>query len=200
MHIRSCIAAGLLALVLAPSAFAQDTATSDLVLARDACGAGGTLPPSPRLAFTPGASTLGCGSLLAITGGAPTAYPATEGVPVTLDPSRPITVAISSSSYTGVALGGIGAQTVKVLLTGVNAATKKSVVLGEGSQTTPAEVMLRQATSVNEFTFDITGKGATYKALELTLTVGGSQFAGFVDHDGTSFVSLPVFDSSVPTE
>lgn len=199
MRIRSCIAAVAVSLSLAPSALA-DTATSDLVLARDACGSADGVPPNPRLAFSSGASTLGCGGLLAAVSPSTTRYPATEGVPVTLDAARPIQVAIASSSYTGAVLGGIGPQTVKVTLTGVNAATRKSVVLGEGTKTTPADVMLRAANSLDEFQFDIAGKGATYRALELTVTIGGSQFAGFVEHDGSSFVSLPVFDDSVPTE
>jgi hypothetical protein len=60
--------------------------------------------------------------------------------------------------------------------------------------------MLRQATRLTEFNFPITGKGGEYKALTLTLNVGGSELSGFVNHDGSSYVSLPVFDSSVPTE
>jgi hypothetical protein len=199
MRIRTLIVAAAVSLTLAPSALA-DTATEDLVLARDACGSTDTLPPAPRLAFSPGASTLGCGSTLAIAGGSDTVYPATEGVPVTLDDARDIYVAISSESYTGVAVGGIGPETVSVLLTGKNAETGKTVTLGQGDETLGADVMLRQATRLTEFHFPIAGKGGTYKALTLTLKVGGSQFSGFVDHDGSSFVSLPVFDSSVPAE
>lgn len=200
MRIRSCIAAVAVSLSLVPSALADDTATSDLVLARDACGSADGVPPNPRLALSPGASTLGCGGLLAAVAPFTTRYPAVEGVPVTLDPARPIYVAIASTSYTGAVLGGIGPQTVEVTLTGVNASTRKSVVLGKGTKTTPADVMLRTTSSVDTFQFNIAGLGATYKALELTVTIGGSQFAGFVEHDGSSFVSLPVFDDSVPTE
>lgn len=52
-------------------------------------------------------------------------------------------------------LGGIRPQTVEVTLTGVDAATKKSVVLGQGTKTTPADVMLRAANSVDAFEFSI---------------------------------------------
>jgi hypothetical protein len=198
MRIRSLIIAAAVSLTLVPSALA-DTATEDLVLARDACGSTDTLPPDPRLALEPGASTLGCGSLDGIAGGSETDYPAKEGVPVTLDDARPIYVAISSSSYTGGPLGGIGPQTVDVTLSGVTSAGK-TVTLGSASKTTGADVMLRQGESLDEFTFPIAGKGGEYKALTLSLTVGGSELAGFVNHDGSSYVSLPVFDSSVPAE
>ncbi|MCW2990638.1 MAG: hypothetical protein JWM73_1232 [Solirubrobacterales bacterium] len=196
--LRSFIAAAAVSLTLVPSALA-DTATEDLVLARDACGSTDTLPPAPRLAFTPGASTLGCGSLLALSGGSPTDYPATEGVPVTLDDTRPIFVAVSSSSYTGGPLGGIGDETVEIDLTGKNAAGK-TVSLGSDSQTIPAADMLQTGDRLSEFTLPIAGKGGAYQGITLTLTVGGSQFSGFVNHDGSSYVSLPIFDSAVPTE
>jgi hypothetical protein len=186
-------------LSLTPAAFA-DTATEDLLLARDACGSTDTLPAAPRLAFSPGASTGGCGSLAAIGGGSPTEYPATEGVPVTLDESRPIYVAISTSSYLGVAVGGVGPETVEIELTGKNAVTKKTVELGSGTVTRTADEMLTTAEALTEFNLPITGKGGPYSALNLTLTVGGSQFSGFVNHDGSSYVSLPIFDADVPVE
>lgn len=196
MRIRSFIVAAAVSLTFVPSALA-DTAVEDLVLARDACGSTDTLPPDPRLAFNPGASTLGCGSLASISGGSPTDYPAKEGVPFTLDGVRPIYVAISSSSYTGGPLGGIGPQTVDVQLTGVTA-TGKSKTLGSATKETGADVMLRQGESLDEFNFPTTGLGGTYKSLTLSLTVGGSQFAGFVNHDGSSYVELPVVDGSLP--
>lgn len=191
MRTRSFLLAAALSMTLVPSAFAGE-AYEDLVLARDACG--GTDPANTRLAFYPGAaSTGGCGGLLAGISPSTTTYPAAEGVPFTLaDDGRPIYVAISSSSYAGVALGGIGAQTVEVRLTGVNDATKKTVTLGSETQETDSATMLRQASSLNEFEFDVTNKGGVYKSLTLTLTVGGSELAGFVDHDGASYVSLPI--------
>jgi hypothetical protein len=191
--------AAAVSLSLTPAAFA-DTATEDLVLARDACGSTDSLPAAPRLAFTPGASSTSCGSLAAALGGSPTEYPATEGVPVRLDDSRPIHVAISTSSYLGVLVGGVGPETVEIELVGKNADTKKTVALGSGSVTRTADEMLTTATALTEFDLPIAGKGGTYSSLTLTLTVGGSQFSGFVDHDGKSFVSLPIFDADVPVE
>jgi hypothetical protein len=199
MRLGTLFLAAAAGLSLAPAAFA-DTATEDLVLARDACGSTDSLPAAPRLAFTPGASSTSCGNLAAGLGGAPTEYPATEGVPVTLDESRPIHVAISTSSYLGVAVGGVGPETVEIELTGKNAVTRKTVSLGYGSVTRSADEMLTTATALTEFDLPIAGKGGQYSALNLTLTVGGSQFSGFVDHDGSSFVSLPIFDADVPVE
>jgi hypothetical protein len=198
MGFRSVLAAVVVSMTLASTA-AADTATSDLFLVRDACGASDTLPPDPRLAFDLGASQLGCGSLAGIAGGTPTSYPAKQGMPVTLDTARPVYVAISISSYFGVAVGGIGPETVEVSLTGKR--DKKTVQIGQATLTTPAEEMLTKAEYVAEFELPLTPELAgEYTAMTLDLTVGGSQLSGFVNHDGTSYVSLPVFDSSIPEE
>lgn len=200
MALRSFIAVAAAGLTLAPAALA-DTATSDLYLVRDACGANDTLPPDPRLAFDLGASTLGCGSTLAFAGGSTTHYPARQGMPVTLDPARPIYVAVSTGSFTGPPLGGLGEETVSVTLTGKKTVGPTTFTLGAAEKVTAAADMLRTGHYLAEFEFPVTETTAgTYQSLNLALQVGGSQFSGFVDHDGSSLVSLPVFDSSVPAE
>jgi hypothetical protein len=196
--LRSLITLGLTGLALAPTAQA-DTAVVDLVLARDACG--GQTPANTRLDLTTGASTLGCGSMVAITGGATTVYPAAkDALPVVLDDQRDIFVAISTGSFSGGGVGGIGAETIELTLSGKNAATRKTIALGSATRTTAAADMIRNGGYTAEFELDIAGRGGTYSDLTLSLRVGGSQFSGFVDHDGTSFVSLPVTDASVPPE
>ena len=194
--LRTALATAIAGMALASPALA-DTATVDLYLARDACGATDGVEPDPRLAFDLGASTLGCGSMLAIAGGSPTTYPARQGMPVTLDPERPIDIAISISSYFGVLVGGVGPETVEVLLTGRK--DGKTVTLGQGSLTTPAEEMLTNPEYVAEFALPLKPEqGGRYTSVSLSLTVGGSQLSGFVNHDGSSYVSLPVTDDSVP--
>lgn len=198
-EIRNFVALATAALLLLPGAASADEEYLDLVLARDACSSSDELPPDPRLAFSPGASTFGCGSALAIAGGSTTNYPAKEGVPVTLDDTRNLYVAISTGSFTGAAFGGIGNETVEWKLRGKNE-LNRTVTIAEGSHTTPAADMLRKSAYVQEFDVAIEGKGGLYKSLVLSLRVGGSQFSGFVDHDGTSFISLPVPDGTLPAE
>lgn len=195
--LRFILAVAAVGLTLAPTALASDTAVTDLVLARDACGSTDELPPAPRLDLSTGASTLGCGSLLAITGGRPTSYPAVAAaLPVELDATREIYAAISISSYLGVLVGGVGPETVELTLTGKRG--EKVETLGTATSTTPAEQMLTKAAYLAEFTFPANPElSGTYTSLTLDLTVGGSQFSGFVDHDGRSLVSLPVTDASV---
>lgn len=196
MRLSRFLATALLSgLLLAPSASA-DTDVYDLVLARDDCGGTDNL----RLDLYPGASTLGCGNLLGVFGGAVSTYPAVpEALPVQLDGERPIHVAISLGSYTGVVIGGVGSETVEVWVSGKRQG--KVVDLGSASLTTPALTMLTQATYVAELEVPLTPeKSGTYTALDLDLKVGGAALSGFVDHDGRSFVSLPVVDGSIPTQ
>ena len=196
--LRTAWATAIASMALASPALA-DTATSDLYLARDACGATDGVEPAPRLAFDLGKSTLGCGNMLAIAGGSPTTYPAKQGMPVTLDASRPIAVVVSITSYFGVLVGGVGPETVDITLTGRK--DGKTVKLGEGSLTTPAEEMLTNAEYTARFALPLKPEqGGEYTGISLDLTVGGSQLSGFVNHDGSSYVSLPVFDDSIPEE
>lgn len=194
MALRSLLAVAALGLALAPAASAGE-ATSDLFVVRDACGGADGVPPDTRLAFDLGLSTLGCGSTLAATGGTVTQYPAKQGVPVTLDVSRPIHVAISTESFAGVAVGGIGDERIAFTLTGKRTGSSTTVTLGTGEKITSAADMLRKPAYTAEFDLPLTpAKAGTYKSLNLELQVGGSQFSGFVKHDGSSYVSLPVFD------
>lgn len=192
--LRSLIATAALGLALAPAAFA-DSATEDLYLARDACG--GTAAPNTHLAFDLGATTLGCGSVVAATPST-TSYPATQGLPVTVQAAdangaREVYVAISLGSFTGNPLGGIGDEEVDVDLTGKLGT--QTVSLGSGQIITPAADMLRKGAYLAEFHFPLkTAQGGVYKTLNLDLTVGGSLLSGYVDTNGSSVVSLPVAD------
>ena len=181
-------------LLLAPTASA-DTDVYDLVLARDDCGGTDNL----RLDLYPGASsTGGCGNLVGVLGGVTDTYPAEPSVlPVELDGTRPISVAVSIGSFLGAGVGGVGPETVEVALTGKRAG--KNVDLGSASVTTPAEEMLTNVSYVVQIELPLTAaKSGTYTQLSLDLLVGGSAGSGFVDHNGSSLVSLPVVDGSIP--
>lgn len=199
MHtvLRLPLAAVLASLAAAPSAFA-DTATRELFIARDACG--GTTPANLRLSASTGAFTGNCGSLLGGLGGSNQAYATPKndpGLPVVLEPSRPIQVAVAVSSDPGLLVGGLGAETVELSLSGKRGS--QTVALGSASQTTPADVMLTRTDNVYEFALPLAAdKAGTYSSITLTLRVGGSQQSGYVDHGGGTYVSLPVTDASVP--
>lgn len=203
MPLSSLLATAALGLALAPAAFA-DEATQDLNLVRDSCGGGSTVPPDTRLAFDLGASTLGCGSTLAFVSPATTSYPARQGVPVVIDGSRSVLVAITMTSYLGVAVGGVGDETITVTLSGkrkVGSAPAKTETIGSKSSTIPAAEMARNPEYTAEFDLPVGTKAGLYTALTLDVTVAGSAGGGFLNHDGTSFVSLPVFDPiEEPTE
>lgn len=197
--LRSLIATAALGLALAPAAHAADSATEDLYVARDACGGQG-VPQNERLSLDLGGFTSGCGSLAGFLGGSETDYTTgpDDGVPVTLDTSRPILVSISVGSDPGLVLGGIGDETVAFTLSGrrlTSTGGSSPVTLGEESTTTPAETMLQQTDHTYEYELPLTqAKAGTYKSLTLTLSVGGSQQSGYIDYSGGSLVSLPVFD------
>lgn len=186
-----------MSLAVAPTALAEDTAVRDLYIARDACG--GTAAPNIRLASSTGAFTGGCGSLLAGTGVTDTVFTtdkADPAMPVELDPTRPATATVVVSSYLGVAVGGVGPETVRFTLTG--RLGKQTITLGSDSVTTPAQTMLTQAEKSYEFTLPLTNVPAgSYSSITWTLGVGGSQMSGYVDYSGGTFVSLPVTDASV---
>lgn len=197
---KALIAAVASGLALAPSAFA-DTNTADLVLARDACGAAG----DPRLSFDLGAA-VGCGNLLAATGDVQdVVYPTPTGTPLLpIDGTRAIHVAIRSGNFLGDSpRGPIGDETVRVELSGKKSGSTTTTVLGTATRTTPA---VDRFNAGNEHTveFDLpigTAQAGTYKSLALSVYVGGALLGGYISHDGTSLVTLPVADTfSLPEE
>lgn len=193
MHkaLLTTLGAAALALAVAPPALA-DTATSDLVLARDACG--GTSPANTRLDFDPGAFTDSCGNLLAGVSAATTTYPAVSGaLPLTIDPARPALIGIQVDTE-GI---GVGDEKLTVALTG-KTTDGRVVTLGSATQTRPAAQMLTTRRYTADFELPMTGNGATYSSLALKVTIGGSFLSSFVNHGGGSYVSLPVPDPVPP--
>ena len=196
MHLafRTILLTGLAGLALAPAASAETT-TSEYYLARDSCGSSGTGPANPRLDAELGGYTGDCGSLAGITGPSTTVYPSATGALQTLDVTRKVYIAISVTDFNGAGTA-LGPQTIDVKLTGKDA-KNKTVTLGTATDTKDAQTMLRGATYTAEFELPLKPeqKGA-FKAFTLTLSVGGSQFGGFVNHGGNSFISLPIVTTS----
>ena len=199
MALRTLGIALVAGLALAPSAFA-DNAILDLNVAREACG--GTADQGLKLSASLGAFTSSCGSTLAAALPNDDIYATPTGeehFPLPLDTSRPIHVAIDVTSYLGVAVGGVGDETVTVTLTGRRGNT--NVALGSGTTTTPAQTMLTQAHKLYEFDLPLTAdKAGTYKSFSLELQVGGSEGSSYVDDGGASKVSIPTFDYVFPPE
>jgi hypothetical protein len=196
MHLasRTILVSALAGLALAPAASAEP-ATSDYYLARDSCGSSGTGPANPRLDPELGAYTGDCGSLAGIAGASSTVYPSKSGALQTLDVTRKVYVAINVSDFNGVGTA-IGPQTIDVKLTGKDA-KNKTVTLGQATDTKDAQTMLRGADYTAEFELPLKPEQkGPYKAFTLTLSVGGSQFGGFVNHGGNSFISLPIVTAS----
>lgn len=192
MHLafRSILVTGLAGLALAPAASA-DPATSDYYLARDSCGSSGTGPANPRLDPELGAYTGDCGTLAGIAGPTSTTYPSKSGTLQTLDVTRKVYVAIAVSDFNGVGTA-LGPQTIDLKLTGKDA-KNKLVTLGTATDTKDAQTMLRGADYTAEFELPLKPEQkGPYKSFTLTLSVGGSQFGGFVNHGGNSFISLPI--------
>jgi hypothetical protein len=193
---RTFLIAVAAVLVAAPAAFA-DTAVEELALARDGCTSSDP-PPNFRLDWSPGSSTTGCGNLAAglnnapIFPATPDIYPSSKAVgAITLDPSRPIVVRVSISSYTGTK-GGVGPETIDISLTGKNP-QNKTVNLGSASQTKAAQDELQNGNYIAELSVPLTAAlGGKYKSVSLSLSVGGAQFGGFVKDDGNSVVRLPI--------
>jgi hypothetical protein len=194
--LRSLIAIAATGLALAPAASA-DTATADLALARDACGAAG----APRLSFDYGAA-VGCGNVFNFTGDvAPVAYPAeAAALPLTVDAARSVHVEITSGNFLGDSpRGPIGDETTTISLTGKKKGSNSLLTLFETSKTTAAADRLTS----NEQTviFDLPLQAAhagQYKSLELSVSVTGSLPGGYISHGGASFMSLPVLDGTLP--
>jgi hypothetical protein len=194
MHLgrRTFILAALAGLALAPAAVA-DTATNELYLARDACG--GSDPANLRLSPELGGFTDGCGNVLGIAGAAQDVYPSATGPLQKLDVTRKVYIAIATGDFSGAGVG-IGPQTIDVKLTGKDS-KNKTVTLGSASDTKDAQAMLRGANYTAEFELPLkAAQAGPFKAYTLTLSVGGSEFAGYVDHGGGSFVSLPVVSTT----
>ena len=178
---------------MAPAAMADD-GVSDFYFARDACG--GTDPANLRLDTELGAFTSGCGSIVGAVDSEDVM--ATKTLPLTtLDTTRKVYIAVVTSDFSGAGVG-IGDQHIDVSLTGKDA-KGKVVTLGSDSHTKAAQDMVRGADYTDEFELPIkpAAKGP-YKQFTLTLTVGGSQFAGYVDFGGSSFVELPTVPTTTP--
>lgn len=130
-------------------------------------------------------------------GHGPWAMPATEGLPLTLDASKPITGVISADSFFLVGAGpdvmGVGQAELYVKLVGTSGG--EEVVIGELT-TDPYTVTPAESEYTVEFEItppeELAGKVFDDLTLNLELT-GNQMFHGVLPADGTSTLILGAF-------
>jgi hypothetical protein len=169
-------------------------------LRRDDCGGDADNPHLSVVDGTdPGDS---CGFVVGILGpGAELAelsvdYPATDGLPATLDATAPIAGTIDLENFQIQGNGiGAGDVTVDVTLTGV--AADQGVTIGTASQT----VSVAPPNTSYPVDFEITPDPSLAKkdvtALNLNVYIHGTYaFSGFIGNSGKSYMTLPTYSAS----
>lgn len=189
--------------VAGTASFATPTAgASRFYLRRDGCG---TASDNPHLSVTSGTDGGdGCGLVLTIVGVGGTAdqgafvdYPSTDGMPLTLDASRPVTGTIDLESFgiTDPYAAGTGLVTVSVDLEALYQGNGVSV--GSDSE----NVLVTPTQTSYPVAFTIHPNGALDKAdlsgLDLRVHVEGPYaFSGFIGNSGKSFTDVPSWSAS----
>jgi len=183
--------------VAGTSSFAAATpGTTRFYARRDGCG---TSSDNPHLSVVSGTDAGdGCGIVLdSVVGlggdvdrGAFVDFPATDGMPLALDASRPVSGTID---ITGTAVGAVEVDVdLEALVDG------QSVTLGSTTTTT----VLDPTVSDNPVVFSVQPgaslAGADLQALDLRVHIHGPALdAGYIGLSGKSFVDLPSFAASV---
>jgi len=171
-------------------------------LRRDGCG---TASDNPHLSVTSGIDGGdGCGLVLAIVGVGGTAdqgafvdYPSSDGMPLTLDGSRPVTGTIDLQSFgiTDPLAAGTGLVTVSVSLEALYQGN--GVAVGSDSE----QVLITPTQTEYPVAFTIQPSGALDRAdlsgLDLRVHVEGPYaFSGFIGNSGKSFTDVPSWSAS----
>ncbi|HET7128918.1 MAG TPA: hypothetical protein VFJ93_07580 [Gaiellaceae bacterium] len=176
--------------------------TTRFYLRRDGCG---TTSDNPHLSVTSGTDGGdGCGLVLTIVGVGGTAdqgafvdYPSTDGMPLTLDASQPVTGTIDLQSFgiTDPLAAGTGLVTVSVSLEALYQGNGVSV--GSDSE----NVLITPTQTEYPVAFTIQPNGALDRAglsgLDLRVHVEGPYaFSGFIGNSGKSFTDVPSWSAS----
>jgi hypothetical protein len=171
-------------------------------LRRDGCG---TANDNPHLSVTSGTDGGdGCGLLLTIVGVGGTAdqgafvdFPSTDGMPLTLDASSPVsgTIDLESFGISDPLAAGTGLVTVSVSLEALNQGNGVSV--GSDSET----VLITPTQSEYPVAFTIQPNGALDRAdlsgLDLRVHIEGPYaFSGFIGNSGKSWTDVPAWSAS----
>lgn len=202
--LRSALAAAFVSMTLAgPALAAANTDTTDLTFAADEIGEDAC--QDLRLAYSTGSYRGGCsdatfGGYLGAT--EPVAFPVADGLPLTLDPERPIEMEILTGTWIGGSpVGPIGDETMTITVTGKLVNSNKTVAIGSASQTAPAADRLRNGEKTYSFSIDPDGNTAgQYKSITVSVATGGSLLGGYTDTAGASFATFPIVDGTAPAD
>jgi hypothetical protein len=171
-------------------------------LRRDGCG---TANDNPHLSVTSGTDGGdGCGLLLTIVGVGGTAdqgafvdFPSTDGMPLTLDASSPVsgTIDLESFGISDPLAAGTGLVTVSVSLEALNQGNGVSV--GSDAET----VLITPTQTEYPVAFTIQPNGALDRAdlsgLDLRVHIEGPYaFSGFIGNSGKSWTDVPAWSAS----
>lgn len=189
--------------VAGTASFATPAAeTTRFYLRRDGCG---TASDNPHLSVTSGTDGGdGCGLVLTVVGVGGTAdqnafvdYPSSDGMPLTLDGSRPVTGTIDLESFgiTDPLAAGTGLVTVSVSLealyqgNGVSVGADSESVLVTPTQTEyPVAFTIHPNAALDQ---------ADLSGLDLRVHVEGPYaFSGFIGNSGKSFTDMPAWSAS----
>jgi len=177
--------------------FAATTAgTTRFYLRRDGCG---TANDNPHLSVTTGTDAGdGCGLIVnavaGVGGDADQAafidFPASDGMPLALDGTKPISGQIA---LTGAQVGLAEVDVTLEALVGGNAvtlgSTTSSAVLDPTAADTPVPFTISPNTSLD---------GSDVQALDLRVKIHGPNvYSGFISLSGASYVDLPSYTASV---
>src|SRR5579884_3440093 len=177
--------------------------TTRFYLRRNGCG---TSNDDPHLSVTSGSDAGdGCGLVLTsvvgaggtVDQGASVDYPSSDGMPLTLDTSRPVTGTIDLESFgiTDPVAAGVGMVTVTVSLEALDQGN--GVAVGSDSE----NVLVTPAQTQYPVAFTIQPNGALDKAdlsgLDLRVHVEGPYaFSGFIGNSGKSWTDVPAWSAS----
>ena len=189
--------------VAGTASFATPTAASTrFYLRRDGCGTANDNPHLSVVSGTDGGD--GCGLVLTIVGVGGTAdqgafvdCPSTDGMPLTLDASQPVTGTIDLESFgiTDPLAAGVGLVTVSVSLEALDQGN--GVTVGSDSE----NVLITPNQTAYPVAFTIQPNGALDKAdlsgLDLRVHVEGPYaFSGFIGNSGKSWTDVPAWSAS----
>ena len=179
-------------LVSGTAAFDAPVATTrQYYFRRDACG--NAADANRRLSVVKGGEDIGCGGLTSAAQPLVDVYPAVDGVPVTLDPTRDATVKVVAGAWLAGAGGGAGQEKVDAVLTGVTA-DGDTVTIGSGTDT----VLVTPNMDVVTHTITVPLDDAAtqqFNALTLTTTISGTVGRSYVSYAGDSLMDLPIMDA-----
>ncbi|HVM11556.1 MAG TPA: hypothetical protein VM638_03645 [Actinomycetota bacterium] len=169
-------------------------------LRRAGCG---TANDNQRLSRTSGTDNSGCAYTASITplneldgGSLADSYPAADGVPLTLDATKPISGVIQVSSYQPGVNAGVGMTRIDITLRGSERAGGETQI---GTTSVSYTVLPGQAPVRSSWSFQPVASldKKDFTSLELSVVVRGHNVMhGFTNYGGSSYLDIPSWTKS----